>query len=119
MAFRAQGTAARRIIQIANPPTVFPLAGSAQEASRMKSGDGAQDATRQGSDDAAGPVTAGPAITGGDGDGEGDGDGKQARSPGTQEPLQAIQDLIDKLAAVTQQLRSWRRGSGGMPDPTR
>ena len=27
------------------------------------------------------------------------------RSPGTQKPLQDIQDLIDKLAAVTQQLR--------------
>jgi hypothetical protein len=30
---------------------------------------------------------------------------KPARSPRTQKPLQDIQDIIDKLAVVTQQLR--------------
>jgi hypothetical protein len=77
----------------------------------MKFGDGPQDATRPGPGDAAAAGTA-----------DGDGGGKRARSLGTQESLQAlqaIQDIIDKLAAVTQQLRSWRRGPGGVPDPTR
>jgi hypothetical protein len=35
----------------------------------------------------------------------GHGGGQPARSPRAQRPLQDIQDLIDKLAAVTQQLR--------------
>jgi hypothetical protein len=39
-----------------------------------------------------------------------DGGGTPSRSLWTQRPLQDIQDLIDKLAAVTQQLR--RPGSG-------
>jgi hypothetical protein len=72
----------------------------------MQFGDGAQDTAPPGTADAAAAGTAG-----------GDGDEKQARSLGTQESLQAIQaiqDIIDKLAAVTQQLRSWRRSPGGV-----
>jgi hypothetical protein len=38
------------------------------------------------------------------GSGDGDGDAERSRSLWVQEPLQAIQDIIDKLAAVTQQL---------------
>jgi hypothetical protein len=51
---------------------------------------------QQGQDDAGGPRDAGEAV--------GDG-GQPARSPWAQKPLQDIQDIIDKLAAVTQQLR--------------
>ena len=57
----------------------------------MNSGDSVQDATRSGPDEASGFGAAG--------------EGAPTRSPGTQKPLQDIQDLIDKLAAVTQQLR--------------
>ncbi len=60
----------------------------------MNSGDSVQDASRTGLDEASGPGAAG----GQDGH-------TPARSPGTQKPLQDIQDIIDKLAAVTQQLR--------------
>jgi hypothetical protein len=60
----------------------------------MNFGDSVQDASRSGPDD--GPV---PGVIGGDGDSH------QARSLRTQKSLQDIQDLIDKLAAVTQQLR--------------
>ena len=60
----------------------------------MNFGDSVPDASRSGPDDGTVPGAAG-----------GDGDGHQARSLRTQKPLQDIQDLIDKLAAVTQQLR--------------
>ena len=56
----------------------------------MNPGDSVQDATRSGPDEA---------------DGLGAAADEPTRSPGTQKPLQDIQDLIDKLAAVTQQLR--------------
>ena len=45
----------------------------------------------------------------------GDGDSHEARSLRTQKPLQDIQDLIDKLAAVTQLLRH----PGRKPDGAR
>jgi hypothetical protein len=73
----------------------------------MKFGDGAQDATQPGPGDAAAAGTAG-----------GDGDGKPARSLRTQESLQDIMDIIDKLAAITQQLRSSHPGPASVPDPT-
>jgi hypothetical protein len=60
----------------------------------MNFGDSVQDASRSGPDDVTVPGAVG-----------GDGDSRQARSLRTQKPLQDIQDLIDKLAAVTQQLR--------------
>jgi hypothetical protein len=56
----------------------------------MNPGDSVQDATRSGPDEASGFGTA---------------TGETTRSPRTQKPLQDIQDLIDKLAAVTRQLR--------------
>jgi hypothetical protein len=60
----------------------------------MNSGESVHDASRTGLDEASGPgAAAGP-------DGH-----PPARSPRTQKPLQDIQDIIDKLAAVTQQLR--------------
>ncbi len=58
----------------------------------MNPGDSVQDATRSGPDEASGLGAAA-------------GEGTPMRSPRTQKPLQDIQDLIDKLAAVTQQLR--------------
>jgi hypothetical protein len=58
----------------------------------MNPGDSVQDATRSGPDEASGVGAAA-------------GQGTPAQSPRTQKPLQDIQDLIDKLAAVTQQLR--------------
>ena len=65
----------------------------------MNFGDSVQDASRSGPDDVTGPG----AVD----------DSHQARSLITQKPLQDIQDLIDKLAAVTQQLRHPGRGSDG------
>jgi hypothetical protein len=60
----------------------------------MNSGDSVHDASRTGLDEATGPgAAAGP------------GDHTPARSPRAYKPLQDIQELIDKLAAVTQQLR--------------
>jgi hypothetical protein len=60
----------------------------------MNSGDSVQDASRMRLDEASGPgAAAGP------------GSHPQPRSPRTQKPLQDIQDIVDKLAAVTQQLR--------------
>jgi hypothetical protein len=56
----------------------------------MNPGDSVQDATRSGPDEASGFGAAA---------------GDPMQSPRTQKPLQDIQDLIDKLAAVTQQLR--------------
>jgi hypothetical protein len=60
----------------------------------MNSGDSVQDASHTGLDEASGPGAA-----------AGHGSHTPARSPRTQKPLQDIQDIIDKLAAVTQQLR--------------
>ena len=59
----------------------------------MNPGDSVQDASRSGLDEASGFGAA--AGQGND----------TPRSPGTPRPLQDIQDIIDKLAAVTQQLR--------------
>jgi hypothetical protein len=70
----------------------------------MNFGDSTQDAGRPGSGDVAGPGAVG-----------GDGDGRHTRSLWTQKPLQDIQDLIDKLAAVTQQLRHPVRRSDDVP----
>jgi hypothetical protein len=69
---------------------------------------------RPGQDDASGPDEAAE-----------HGNGTPSRSGWTQRPLQEIQDLIDKLAAVTQQLRhpgSGMRGSSresGADQPSR
>ena len=71
----------------------------------MKFSDGAQDATQPGPGDAVAAGTAG-----------GDSDGKPARSLRTQESLQDIQDIIEKLAAITQQLRSSHHPAS-VPDP--
>ena len=60
----------------------------------MNSGESVHDASRTGLDEASGPG----AAAGQEGH-------TPARSPGTQKPLQDIQDIIDKLAVVTQQLR--------------
>ena len=60
----------------------------------MNPGDSVQDASRTGPDEASGPGAA-----------AGQGNVTPPRSPRTQKPLQDIQDIIDKLAAVTQQLR--------------
>ena len=59
----------------------------------MNPGDSVQDVSRTGPDEASGlGAAAGP------------GSGTVARSPRTDKPLEDIQDIIDKLAAVTQQL---------------
>jgi hypothetical protein len=71
----------------------------------MNFGDSVQDASRSGPDDGSVPGAVG-----------GDGDSHEARSRRTQKPLQDIQDLIDKLAAVTQQLRRPGHGSDGPPE---
>ena len=60
----------------------------------MNPGYRVQDASRTGPDDASGLGAA-----------AGQGDGPPTRSPRTQKHLQDIQDIIDKLAAVTQELR--------------
>jgi hypothetical protein len=72
----------------------------------MNFGDSVHDASRSGPDD----VTVAAAIGG-------DGNSHHARSLRTQRPLQDIQDLIDKLAAVTQQLRQPGRRSDSPPEP--
>jgi len=60
----------------------------------MNPGDSVQDVSRTGPDEASGlGAAAGP------------GSGTMARSPRTEQPLEDIQDIIDKLAAVTQELR--------------
>jgi len=59
----------------------------------MNPGDSVQDVSRTGPDEASGFGAAGQ------------GHGTLAQSPRFAEPLQDIQDIIDKLAAVTQQLR--------------
>ena len=80
----------------------------------MNPGDSVQEASRSGLDDASGPGAAGQgsADQGSAGQAPGQGSADQgsadqgsARWPRAQKPLQDIQDLIDKLAAVTQQLR--------------
>jgi hypothetical protein len=65
----------------------------------MNSGDSVQDASRTGLDAASGLGAA-----------AGQGSQTPARSPRTHEPVQDIQDLIDKLAAVSRQLRHPRGG---------
>jgi len=60
----------------------------------MNPGDNVQDVSRTGPDD-----------TSGSGAAAGQGNDTLTRSPGTEKPLQDIQDIIDKLAAVDQQLR--------------
>ena len=70
----------------------------------MNFGDGVQDAGRSVPDDVTASGAAG-----------GDGDSHHARSLRTQKPLQDIQDLIDKLAAVTAQLRHPGRRSDDIP----
>ena len=60
----------------------------------MNPGDSVQDVSRTGPDEANGLGTT-----------AGQGNGTKARSPRTEKPLQDIQDIVDKLAAVTQQLR--------------
>jgi len=73
----------------------------------MNIGDSVQDASRSGSEDGTAPGALGY------------GDTHQARSLRTQKHLQDIQDLIDKLAAVTQQLRHPSRSSDRVAGPTR
>jgi hypothetical protein len=73
----------------------------------MNIGDSVQDVSRSGPENGTVPGAVGH------------GDGHLARSLGTHRPLQDIQDLIDKLAAVTQQLRHPIRSSDKVPDPTR
>ena len=61
----------------------------------MNPGDSVQDVSRTGPDEASGlgAAAAGP------------GSAMTARSPRTEKPLEDIQDIIDKLAAVNQELR--------------
>ena len=59
----------------------------------MNPGDSVQDVSRTGPDETSGPGAAGQ------------GSGTMARSPRTEKPLEDIQDIIDKLAAVNQELR--------------
>jgi hypothetical protein len=73
----------------------------------MNIGDSVQDVSRSGPEDSTVPGAIGHD------------DSHQARSLRTQKPLQDIQDLIDKLAAVTQQLRHPSHSSDRVPDPTR
>ena len=70
----------------------------------MNPGDSVQDASRSGPDEASGFGAA-----------AGLGNGTPARSPTTQKSLQDIQDIIDKLAAVSQQLR---RPGSNVPGPS-
>jgi hypothetical protein len=72
----------------------------------MNFGDSVQDASRSDPGDVTVPGAVG-----------GDGDSHHARSLRTQKPLQDIQDLIEKLAAVTQQLRHPGRRSDDAPGP--
>jgi hypothetical protein len=65
----------------------------------MNSGDSVQDASHTGLDEASGLGAA-----------AGQGSQTPVRSPRTHEPVQDIQDLIDKLAAVSRQLRHPHRG---------
>ena len=60
----------------------------------MNPGDSVQDVSRTGPDETSGSAAA-----------AGQDSRTLTRSPGTEKPLQDIQDIIDKLAAVTRQLR--------------
>ena len=60
----------------------------------MNPGDSVHDVSRTGPDETSGSGTAAS-----------QGNGTLTRSPGIEKPLQDIQDIIDKLAVVTQQLR--------------
>ena len=60
----------------------------------MNPGDSVHDVSRTGPDEASGLGAA-----------AGQGNGTMARSPRTEKSLEDIQDIIDKLAAVTQELR--------------
>jgi hypothetical protein len=70
----------------------------------MHPGDSAHDASRSGLDDASWPGSA-----------AGHGNDKPVRSPRTYEPLQDIQQIVDKLAAVTRQLGRHGRRMPGSP----
>jgi hypothetical protein len=61
----------------------------------MNPGDSVQDVSRTGPDEASGLGAA--AV--------GPGSAMMARSPRTEKPLEDIRDIIDKLAAVDQELR--------------
>jgi len=65
----------------------------------MNPGDSVHDVSRTGPDETSGPDAA-----------AGQGNDTLTRSPGTEKSLQDIQDIIDKLAAVTQQLRHPKGG---------
>jgi len=65
----------------------------------MNPGDSVQDVSRTGPDEASGLSAAGP------------GSGTIARSPRTEKPLEDIQDIINKLAAVDQELRRSKSGA--------
>jgi len=65
----------------------------------MNFGDSVHDASRSGLDEASQPGTSASSNS-------------PSRSPRTQKPIQDIQDIIDKLAAVTQQLRQPGTGRG-------
>ena len=73
----------------------------------MNVGDSVQDASRSATEDGLVPGALGRE------------DSHQARSLRAQRHLQDIQDLIDKLAAVTQQLRHPSRSSDSVARPTR
>jgi hypothetical protein len=60
----------------------------------MNPGDSVHDASRPTSDETGGPGATARV-----------GNGQPTRSPGALKSVQDIQDIIDKLAAVTQQLR--------------
>ena len=70
----------------------------------MNPGDSVHDASRSGLDDASWPRSA-----------AGHGNDRPTRSPRINEPLQDIQDIVDKLAAVTRQLGR----HGRVPRPPR
>ena len=73
----------------------------------MNVGDSVQDASRSETEDST--VPGAPSHS----------DTHQARSLRTQRHLQDIQDIIDKLAAVTQELRHPSRSSDSVAGPTR
>jgi hypothetical protein len=68
----------------------------------MNPGDSVHDVSRTGPDETGDPGAVGGAV--------GQGNDTLTRSPRTERPLQDIQDIIDKLAAVTQQLRHPKSG---------
>jgi hypothetical protein len=70
----------------------------------MNPGDSVQDVSRTGPDEASGFGAAAGLGSAGLGS-AGLGSGTMARSPRTEKPLEDIQDIIDKLAAVNQELR--------------